>query len=323
MKINVENFEVVKPKNQLSLHGYEKYFDIFVKLYQKNKLPNTILISGPKGLGKSTFIYHFINFLFSINEEKKYSINDLSINPENKSYKLISNNIHPNFFLLDNFSKDESIKIAYVNNLLKFLNKTTYLLNKKIILIDNSEYLNLSASNALLKALEEPNSDTYFFIIHNNSSQILDTIKSRSIVFNFSFTDKEKGNIFEKITKEYKLELDIKNLTEYLYFDTPGNLLKCLSTFNNSDIDITNNKFSCITYLIKKYISNKNIDFLTMATFFVELFYNELSSNNSRKINNYFFNKCKILNLFNDMKIFNLDKKSLSVTLYSILENEN
>ena len=97
MKINVENFEVVKPKNQLSLHGYEKYFDIFVKLYQKNKLPNTILISGPKGLGKSTFIYHFINFLFSINEEKKYSINDLSINPENKSYKLISNNIHPNF----------------------------------------------------------------------------------------------------------------------------------------------------------------------------------------------------------------------------------
>ena len=48
------------------------YFNFFDKLYQKNKLPNSILLSGNKGLGKATFAYHFINFLLSQGEENKY-----------------------------------------------------------------------------------------------------------------------------------------------------------------------------------------------------------------------------------------------------------
>ena len=42
-----ENLEIVLPKNQLRLYGYEYYFNSFIKLYKKNKLPNTILLSGP------------------------------------------------------------------------------------------------------------------------------------------------------------------------------------------------------------------------------------------------------------------------------------
>ena len=47
-----ENLEMVLSKNQLRLYGYEDYFDSFVNLYRKNKFPNTILLSGPKGSGK-------------------------------------------------------------------------------------------------------------------------------------------------------------------------------------------------------------------------------------------------------------------------------
>ena len=43
-KTNV-NLEIVSPKNQLKLYGYDYYFNFFIKLYQKNKLPNTILFS--------------------------------------------------------------------------------------------------------------------------------------------------------------------------------------------------------------------------------------------------------------------------------------
>ena len=59
---NSENLKIVLSKNQLRLYGYEDYFASFVDLYRKNKLPNTILLSGPKGLGKATFAYHFINY---------------------------------------------------------------------------------------------------------------------------------------------------------------------------------------------------------------------------------------------------------------------
>ena len=63
MKKTDRKVEILAPKNQLNLYGYEKYFNTFIKMADKNVLPNTILLSGPKGLGKSTFVYHFVNYL--------------------------------------------------------------------------------------------------------------------------------------------------------------------------------------------------------------------------------------------------------------------
>ena len=60
-------------------------------------------------------------------------------------------------------TKLENIKIEKARDVLKFLNKSTYYSNIKIVLIDNAEYLNINSSNALLKALEEPNNNTFFF----------------------------------------------------------------------------------------------------------------------------------------------------------------
>ena len=120
-----ENLTVILPKKQLYLFGYEYYFNSFIKLYQKNTLPNVILLSGPNGSGKATFAYHFINYLLSYNEKDKYSVNDFTINPENKSYKYLCDNTHPNFSLLENDELSENIKKDNVRNTLKFLNKMT------------------------------------------------------------------------------------------------------------------------------------------------------------------------------------------------------
>ena len=68
-----QNEKTLEPKNQLTLYGYDKYFYSFKNLYKKNNLPNVILLSGPKGSGKSTFIYHFINYIFSKTEIKSES----------------------------------------------------------------------------------------------------------------------------------------------------------------------------------------------------------------------------------------------------------
>ena len=76
MKTADESIEILSPKNQLCLFGYEDYFSSFIKLYDEKKLPNSILLSGPRGLGKATFSYHIINYFLSGNEEKKYSVED-------------------------------------------------------------------------------------------------------------------------------------------------------------------------------------------------------------------------------------------------------
>ena len=104
-----ENLKILLPKNQTQLFGYGNYFNSFIKLYKKNKLPNTILLSGPKGIGKATFSYHFINYLLSYNEQNKYSVNNFTINSDNKSYKNLCNLTHPNFLLLENYDLEENI----------------------------------------------------------------------------------------------------------------------------------------------------------------------------------------------------------------------
>jgi len=313
---------ITKPKEQLSLYGYENYFDMFMKLYEKKNLPNTNLLSGPKGIGKSTFIYHFANYLLSEKEDNKYSFKNYTIDSSNLSFNLIKNNTHPNFYLLDNVSSDGSIKIEQTRNLLKFLNKTSYYKKLKIVLIDNAELLNSNSSNALLKALEEPSINTHFFIINNEPSEIIDTIKSRCINFKFHFNLNEKKNIFKKIINKFNIKIDDKNLNEYLYFDTPGNFLKYLSIFNEPNLNLSRDLLSCILFLLNEYSIKKEPEILNCIVLSVENFYNKLSLRNSRNINNYMINKNKILYLINDMKNFHLEKKNLIFTVTELLKNE-
>ena len=55
MKTKKNIINITKPINQLNLFGYDNYFDSFAKLLKLGKLPKAILLTGPKGLGKSTF----------------------------------------------------------------------------------------------------------------------------------------------------------------------------------------------------------------------------------------------------------------------------
>ena len=90
------------PINQLTLYGYDDYFKSFINLYNKSKLPQVILLSGQKGLGKATFAFHLVNCLLSQNEIYKYEINNFHINVDNSTYKLINSQTCPNFFLVQN-----------------------------------------------------------------------------------------------------------------------------------------------------------------------------------------------------------------------------
>ena len=217
---------------------------------------------------------------------------------------------------------DDSIKIDQIRSLLKFLSKTVYLRGIKIVLIDNSEYLNLNSSNALLKALEEPSNNTYFFIINNNQSKIISTIKSRCVYFKIHFTLAEKKSIFYKLALENQLNFDDVNLDKFLYFNAPGDFLKNLIILKDLNLNISKDYLSSILFLMNHYKNVKDINLLNFITLCIENFYNELSLKDSQNINYYFLNKYKILYLINDLKKFNLDKKNLVFSINKILKNE-
>ena len=182
------------------IFGYNELFNFFIKLDLADKIPNKFIISGKKGIGKSTFTYHLINYLFSKNEPNKYDVNNYEISNLNKSYNLVKNNTHPNFFLINSDEGKEQISIDKVRKSFDFINRSSLNNDYRIVLINNAEYLNINSSNALLKIIEEPNDKLIFILIHNTSHKLLETIKSRCIIFKKSFTENENISIYEKLT---------------------------------------------------------------------------------------------------------------------------
>ena len=157
------NLLELKSSNQKQLFSYKNTFLDIVNLYNQKKLPNKILFSGPKGIGKATFAYHLINYIFSKDEESNYDIDNLQINDSNKSFKLVLNQTHPNFHLIDLLDEKKIIEISQIRNMIIYANKSAFNNKERIVLIDNAENLNLSSSNALLKIIEEPNENVFLF----------------------------------------------------------------------------------------------------------------------------------------------------------------
>ena len=231
------NLLELKSENQIKLFNYDKYFLNLVHLYNNKKLPNKIIFSGKKGIGKATFAYHLINYIFSTKQDFNYDIEKFQINLNNKSYNLLLNKSHPNFHLIDLLEDKKNIEISQIRDVYKFVNKSSFNNREKIVLINNAEKLNLNSSNALLKIVEEPNDKVFFIIIYDSSKKILDTLKSRCLKFNFHLSYDMcidtankivEGNIFDSINK---------NLVNY--YSSAGDLINLLKISDSLKIDIS------------------------------------------------------------------------------------
>ena len=313
-------------KNQLNLYGYNSFINGLIKIYNENKFPKQLLITGPKGSGKSTSIYHLVNYFLSVNEEHPYDTKNFTINPNNYSYKLLAESIHPNFFLLKNDDDEKNIKIDKTKQLIKFLNKSTYSKSIKIVMIDNAELLNINASNALLKVIEEPDDKTFFLIIQNTESPLLSTIKSRCIEHKVFLNLNDKIQIFKNLYKQYfkenNVNIEFEKTLKQLNHLTPGNLLKILIFLKNNDLDLNINNYDCLKFFLNKYAKDRDSTTLALILFFIQVFYRDLAIISSNKINKLFYNYSSILVKFKEMKTYNLDIKNIINWTTNVIENE-
>ena len=213
-------------------------------------MPPKILLSGKKGIGKSTLAYHVINYILSNDEEFKYNNKDFTINKNNRSFKLIQNNSHPNFYLIDLVSDKKNIDIGQIREMIVYTNKSTFNNMARFILIDNIENLNKNSVNALLKVIEEPNDNIHFILINNSEKLILPTLKSRCLTFMINFTFNESMNISSQILNENIF--DLVNYDLISYYNTPGEIVNLIDFSKNKDIDLKKiNLFNILKLLIE------------------------------------------------------------------------
>jgi DNA polymerase-3 subunit delta' len=301
------------PKNQQNLYGLERIFNEFVDLYENKKLPTKILLSGQKGIGKSTLSYHLINYILSKDEEHSYDVHKHKINEQNHSFKLLLNGSNPNFFLIDVKPEKKFIEINQIRSLIEKLNKSSFNEKPKLVLIDNIEYLNINSINALLKQLEEPGEDIHFFLI-KNGKKTLDTLNSRCLNYKISLSNKQVVEISNKLLKNdiHKLiNIDLLN-----YYITPGKIYDLVQFSNENKIDLKNLELENFLNIIidNSYYKNEN-SIKYMIFDFVELFLKKKISIQNYELFNYFLKKIE-----NTYK-FNLDEESFFLELKTKLIN--
>ncbi len=90
---------------------------------------------------------------------------------------------------------ENQIRLEEARRVLEFLSLKG-LGRARVVIIDGADLLNPQAANSLLKTLEEPPLDTYFFLIAGSAQDVLLTIRSRAQLVRFAaLTDKELQQI--------------------------------------------------------------------------------------------------------------------------------
>ena len=303
----------LKPSTQLNLYGLKTEFNQFVKLFKNSRLPNKILLSGEKGIGKCTLAYHLINFILSNDESYSYNLNSLSINPENTSYKLIQNNSNTNFYLIDIDNEKKNIDISQIRKLIDALNKSSFNSKPRFVLIDNIEYLNISSINALLKILEEPNENIYFILINNNK-KIYSTILSRCLDFKITLSNKNILDINRHLLNSSISDLINEDLINY--YLTPGKIYNLIEFSKNKDIDLKNTNLNDFLSIIIKESYYKGDNTIKNIVYeYLEFFLVKNISIKYTDVFKYFLKR------INDVKKYNLDEESLFIEVNKKLLN--
>jgi DNA polymerase-3 subunit delta' len=305
------NLLELKSNNQKQLFNFENFFLNIINLYDNKKLPNKIIFSGPKGTGKATLAYHLTNYVFSKKEEFPYDVNKCKINDLNKSYKLILNNSHPNFHLIDVLSDKKIIEISQIRKMINYANKTAFNNSERIVLIDNAENLNLNSLNALLKIVEEPNENIIFIIIFDNNKKILNTLKSRCLKFNLFLRFDQSIDTVNKIVQKNVYDLISKDLINH--YNTTGDFINLINFSLLSKIDLSE-------ISLKKFLINlidekhyKKDGFIKNNIYKYVEFYllNLMKFKTSRNKISYLYKN--FINKIYDLKKFNLDEESFFI----------
>ena len=285
----------------VELIGFEKEYNDLLKRYKSDNLPNSILIHGLSGIGKRTFLNKLVKNILNI----EFKDNNLD-----HHLNLFKNNTHPNIKIIEKEidSKTGKIKsnitIDQIRSLKIFLNSTSVIQNSsKIVIVDSADYLNINSANSMLKILEEPKENTYIFLISNQISLLLPTIRSRCLKIKFnahnltSFTKIIKNNIDEISNEEINFYFE-------LTYGSPGTTILY---YNNDFLDIFQLSIKC---LLSNDLDDDKINLS-----------NILSKLNNDEFNNYLSMLKFILIVANKLKVNRDDKSLINMPNYLELES--
>jgi len=161
--------------------GHSKEKDIFKNILDGGKLHHAYIFSGREGSGKKLFARELARSILCAEQS--------FLEPcQCKHCTVAAAMNHPDVHLIE----DTPVKIEIARQISSDAFMSPLSAKNKVYIIDNAHAFTKEAANAVLKTLEEPPSDTYFFLITDKYEQVLPTIRSRCINIRFSSLTNEE-----------------------------------------------------------------------------------------------------------------------------------
>ncbi|MEH7416756.1 DNA polymerase III subunit delta' [Neobacillus drentensis] len=144
----------------------------------KNRVAHAYLFEGMRGTGKKEIALLLTKSLFC-----EQLVEDYKPCESCNNCLRINNGNHPDVHIVE--PDGLSIKVEQIRNLQAEFSKKGVESQNKVYVISHADKMSVSASNSLLKFLEEPNPGTVAFLLTEQVQQLLPTILSRCQVLVF------------------------------------------------------------------------------------------------------------------------------------------
>ncbi len=177
------------PRETARLIGQEAAERDFLDAFATGRLHHAWLITGPKGVGKATLAWRIARFLLATPADDGLfaapTPETLDIDPDHPVAHRVHALSEPRLFLLRRpwDEKAERLKqditVDEVRKLKSFFALSAADGGRRVVIVDAADEMNVNASNALLKLLEEPPDDTVMLLVSHQPAGLLPTILSR------------------------------------------------------------------------------------------------------------------------------------------------
>lgn len=205
------------------LIGNEKIKQNLIKTLNNKTISHSYMFIGTKGIGKKEFAKEFAKGILCTKEQDKLCGNC-------KSCIEFVNSNNPDYYEIGLAEEENSIKIETIRQMQKRIQELPIVSERKVYIIDDSEYLTKDAQNCLLKTLEEPPEFVTIILIVSNENKILNTIKSRCLKIYFN-------NISDEELKKYINEnLEIAEFSENMLKACEGSIGKAKQISESKEI---------------------------------------------------------------------------------------
>lgn len=153
---------------------------------QQERFPHALMLTGFHGVGKAEFAEHLARWLLCLNPDKQAQAKPCG---KCHSCQLFNAGNHPDYLQVEPEGKSKQILIGQIREVNQRLTETPSISDNQVLVINPIDVMNLNASNAFLKTLEEPPGQARIILISDYYGSVMPTIKSRCQRLNLAAPD--------------------------------------------------------------------------------------------------------------------------------------